>query len=82
MTPNTQNTFTIPTWVGPMLGALVGVVLGFFLKPLEERWLSAKLKIDFEKAPGNKDETDDSLYIRFRVSQNRKAMSCICDCVI
>jgi hypothetical protein len=62
-----------------MLGALVGVVLGFFLKPLEERWLSAKLKIDFEKVPGNKDATDDRLYIRFRVSnktERRIAKQC------
>lgn len=64
-------------------GAIIGVVVGWMLAILtrhfEEVWFGAKLKIDCNRVPGNKDENPDDLYIKFRVQNSTErhvAKSC------
>ncbi len=57
---------------------VVGWVLGIMTRHFEEVWFGAKLKIDCN-VPGNKDETPDDVYNKFRVQNGTKrhvARSC------
>jgi hypothetical protein len=58
--------------LGAPLGVVVGWVLATVTRHFEEVWFGAKLTIDCQHAPGNKDETADRIYIKFRVQNTTK----------
>jgi hypothetical protein len=71
--PNQSSDFSL--WIGPIFG-LIGVILGVLLNTIgrffDERLFGPKLVIDCQRAPGQRGETDDMLYVRFRVRNLRK----------
>jgi hypothetical protein len=63
---------------GPVVGVIVGWVLAVFTRHFEDRWFGAKLKIDCGKAPGNKMEAPDFVYIKFCVRNTRRRVAKNC----
>lgn len=55
------------TVAGGIIGVVVGWMLSILTRHFEEVWFGAKLTIECNGVPGNKDENPDDLYIKFRV---------------
>jgi hypothetical protein len=61
-----------------LIGVVLGWLLGILTRHFEELWFGAKLKIECD-VPGNKDENDTHVYIRFllqNTNKRRVAKSC------
>ena len=67
---------TLFSFVQPYAGVILGVILGWLLTAItrhnEEVWFGARLHIDCQRAPGNKSETCDDVYVKFRVCNKAK----------
>ncbi len=63
---------------GPF-GVVLGWVLAIITRPFDVVWFGAKLGVECKNVPGNKDETPDGIFIKFRVQNSTKrrvAKSC------
>jgi hypothetical protein len=58
--------------LGPSVGVVVGWTLAVITRHFEEVWFGARLKVDCQGEPGNKAETDNDVWIKFRVQNTKK----------
>ncbi len=77
--PAPAPTSSLPPWIGPIFGVIVGFLLSTISRAFDEAWFGPKLVIDCEGAPKNKDESNDKLWVRFRVRNlNKRRMAKQC----
>jgi hypothetical protein len=55
---------------GGIIGVVVGWALGTMTRHFEQVWLGPKLTIACKDVPGNKDETPDNVFVKFRVENS------------
>jgi hypothetical protein len=70
---------SLSPWIGPIFGVIVGFLLSTISRAFDEAWFGPKLVIDCQGAPKSKDESNDKLWVRFRVrnlSKGRMAKQC------
>jgi hypothetical protein len=56
----------------PLIGVVIGWVLGIFTQPLQSAFFGPKLLIDCLTAPGRIGQGPDNVYMKFRVRNKRK----------
>lgn len=77
--PAPAPSFVLPAWIGPLVLVIVGYLLNTIGRFFDEWLFGPKLVIDCEGAPKNKDESNDKLWVRFRVrnfNKRRMAKGC------
>jgi hypothetical protein len=70
--PTPALSFVLPPWIGPIFGVIVGFLLSTVSRAFDEAWFGPNLVIDCQGAPKSKDESNDRLWVRFRVRNSNK----------